>query len=260
VVIATLEKEGRNPNAYNLAGIMRDAFYDLGPGFGFEAAGEEKWRQAVDTHRRPFGVGDMVRVVVEQKDGRLEHHYGRIDHFQKTNGGRYRGTPTRPAFAYIELEHWNAYRAKISEVTAIHDDFEVFREWSDVHRGALNKEGYFYCLRCASYTYKGARVMLVHKVSGQRVRVCDECFGDGSDQMARLGYEVVCTERMCQDTVEKLTANPELIVDPASDSYYQKSEGEIYREWADLFAWLVPAPAAALYEQWKAAQQQAVAA
>ncbi|MFD9815188.1 hypothetical protein [Streptomyces sp. NPDC059080] len=257
VVIATLEKEGRNPSAYNIAGIMRDAFYDRGRGYGYGAESEEKWREAVTKYRKAFRIGDMVRVVVERDSGHREHHYGRIAHFLKANGGLYRGTPVRPHSAYIELEHYNAYRAPLSEVTPVLDDFEIFREWSDVHRGAMNPNGYFHCLRCASYTYKGAKVMIVHKVSGERVRLCDECFGD--DEMARLGYEVVCSERRGRETVELLTAKPELIIEPAADSMYEKSDGEHLREWADYFGWLVPAAAAELYAQWKA-ERQAVAA
>ncbi|WP_405824123.1 hypothetical protein OG705_28920 [Streptomyces sp. NBC_00838] len=65
VVIATLKKEGHNPSDYNNAGIMRDAFYDRGPGNGYGAESEERLRKAVTEHRRKFGVGDMVRVVLE---------------------------------------------------------------------------------------------------------------------------------------------------------------------------------------------------
>lgn len=257
LVIETLEKEGRNPNAYNIAGIMRDAFYDRGPGYGYGAESEEKWRQAVDKHRRPFGLGDMVRVVVTADDGSTEHHYGRIAHFRKANGGGYRGTPVRPHSAYVELMHRSGYTATLSEVTPALDDFEITREFSDIHRDAPNPDGYYRCLRCGGHTYKGAEVMIVHKVSGQRVRLCKGCFSD--DELAALGHQVMSYGRLGRQTIAELTANPELLIGPASDSYYEKSDGEIYREWADCFPWLVPGPAAELYAQWKT-NQQAVAA
>lgn len=250
VIIDTLKKEGRNPEAYNIAGIARDAFTPRGPGKGFSAALDtEVWRKAVEKHRRPFVVGDLVRVVVEAAGGHTEHHYGKITHFRKANGGSYRGTPVKPHSALVELVHCTGRTVPLAKITAALDDFEIVRDWSDVHRGALNPDGYFKCLRCAFRSYKGAKVMIVHRVSGQRVRLCDECFGD--EELAELGHQVMFYERNGRDTIAALTANPELLTGPASDSYYEKSEGESYREWADAFPWLVPAEAAELYKQWK---------
>ncbi|WP_369042297.1 hypothetical protein [Streptomyces sp. Midd1] len=259
VIVDTLKAEGRNPDAYNIAGIARDAFHDRGRGYGYGARGEEEWRLAVDKHRRPFGVGDMVRVVVTTKDGDTEHHYGKIHQFRKANGGIYRGRPVKPHSAYIELDHHTSgWLGPLTDVTPALDDFEIVREWGEIHRGALNGDGYFKCRRCAWRSYKGAEVMIVHKVSNQRVRLCADCFKD--HEVAELGHQVMFYGRNGRQTIAELTEKPELITGPASDSHYEKSDGECYREWADLFAWMVPAEAAALYAQWKEKQSAVVAA
>ncbi|MFD7853510.1 hypothetical protein ACFV6B_04330 [Streptomyces microflavus] len=254
-IIATLEREGRNPNSYNVAGIMRDAFCDLGPEYGYRAESEEKWHQAVEAHRRPFGVGDLVRVVVTTKSETDEHHYGRITQFRKANGGFYRGRPVKPHSAYVELDHHHksGWLGPLTEVSLARDDFEIVREWGEIHRGALNGD-WFRCLRCGAGSYKGAEVMIVHKVSGQRIRLCAACFND--DEVAALGHQVMFHGRNGQQTVAELTENPELITGSAGDSPYAKTDGEIYREWADCFPWLVPAAAAELYAQWR--EQQGV--
>lgn len=52
VTEATLRMEGRDPADYNVAGIMRDAFYSRGSGYGYGAAPEADWRTAVARHQR----------------------------------------------------------------------------------------------------------------------------------------------------------------------------------------------------------------
>ena len=52
VTEATLRMEGRDPAGYNVAGIMRDAFYDRGPGYGYGAQSAETWNAAVARHKR----------------------------------------------------------------------------------------------------------------------------------------------------------------------------------------------------------------
>ena len=52
VTEATLRMEGRDPADYSVAGIMRDAFYNRGPGYGYGAAPEAEWRAAVTRHRK----------------------------------------------------------------------------------------------------------------------------------------------------------------------------------------------------------------
>ncbi|MFK0179582.1 hypothetical protein ACIQVR_26850 [Streptomyces xanthochromogenes] len=250
IIVSTLEKEGRNPNAYNIAGIARDAFYNRGPGWGYGAESEEKWRAAVDKHRRPVALGDLVRVQVTTKTGHTEAHYGKITQFRKANGGMYRGRPVKPHSVYVELDHHTSgWLGPLAEVTPALDDFEITREWSKVHEGCMSLDSAYRCLRCGSFSYKSARVMAVHTVSNLRVRLCEECFND--DELGRLGHETLSYERMGRQTIAELTKNPELITEPSSNSRYEKSDGEMYREWADAFPWLVPAKAAELYAAWK---------
>lgn len=259
VIIDTLKAEGRNPDAYNIAGITRDAFSPRSDGGYSAALDPEVWRAAVDKHRRPYGIGDMVRVVVTTKDGHTEHHYGKISQFRKANGGIYRGRPVKPHSAYVELDHHTSgWLGPLAEATPALDDFDIVREWGEIHRGVLNGDGYYRCRRCAWRSYKGAEVMIVHKVSGQRVRLCEECFND--DELASLGHDVMFYGRNSQQTIAELTEKPELITIPASDSLFEKSDGETYREWADCFPWLVPAEAAELHAQWKENLSAAVAA
>lgn len=52
VTIGTLRMEGRDPAAYSIAGIMREAFYSRGAGYGYGAAEEQIWRDAVARHRK----------------------------------------------------------------------------------------------------------------------------------------------------------------------------------------------------------------
>lgn len=257
VITDTLKAEGRNPDSYNIAGIARDAFTPRAGGGYSAALDPEVWRAAVAKHRRPFGIGDLVRVEVTTEDGRTERHYGKILQFRKVNGGLYRRRPVKPHSAYIELDHATAWRGPLTEVTPALDDFDVVREWGEIHRGALNGDGYFKCLRCAWRSYKGAEVMLVHKASGQRVRLCEECFTD--DEVAGLGHQVMFYERNAKDTIAELTEHPELITGPASDSMFERSDGELYREWADVFPWMVPAKAAEKYTEWKEQHAQVAA-
>ncbi|WP_093802193.1 hypothetical protein [Streptomyces sp. Wb2n-11] len=242
---------GREPSAYNIAGIARDAFTARSGGGYSASLDAEAWPAAVDKHRRPFGLGDLVRVEVTTKTGHTELHYGKISQFRKANGGIYRGRPVKPHSVYVELDHHTnaGWLCPLTEVTPAIDDFEVTREWSEVHQGCLSWDSAYRCLRCGSFSYKSARVMAVHRVSGQRVRLCEECFTD--DELGRLGHEVMFYERNSRQTITELTENPELIAEAASDSYYGKSDGEVYREWADAFPWMVPVKAAELYAAWK---------
>jgi hypothetical protein len=52
VTISTLQMEGRDPAHYSIAGIVRDAFYARGAGYGYGAADEQTWRDAVARHRK----------------------------------------------------------------------------------------------------------------------------------------------------------------------------------------------------------------
>lgn len=59
VTEATLRMEGRDPADYSIPGIMRDAFYARGAGYGYGAGSEADWNAAVTRHRkrRPGGKG-----------------------------------------------------------------------------------------------------------------------------------------------------------------------------------------------------------
>lgn len=259
-ITETLMAEGREPSAYNIAGIARDAF-TVRSGGGYSAPLDaEVWRATVDKHRRPFGLGDLVRVEVTTKTGHTELHYGKISQFRKANGGIYCGRPVKPHSVYVELDHHTngGWLCALTEVTPAIDDFEIIRDWSTIHEGCLSSDSTHKCLRCGAHTYKGARVMAVHKVSGQRIRLCAECFND--DELGRLGHQVMFYERNGRQTITELAENPELITEPTCDSYYEKSDGDVYREWADAFPWLVPDKAAELYAAWKEQTRASVAA
>ncbi|MFF4699877.1 hypothetical protein [Streptomyces chattanoogensis] len=244
VVIATLEKEGRNPNAYNIAGIMRDAFYDQGPGYGYGVESEEKWRAAVDQHRRPYGIGDLVRVVLEA-NGLTEHHYGKIESFRKPNGGLYKGQPVKPHAAYVVLTEIGGRIVPVCELTQAEDDFDVITDRAEVHRGATEYMDWYYkCLGCGSATYKAAEVKIVHKASGQCVRLCRDC--NRPERMGWLGHRIMWDGRSNKKTIFELRENPGLIAGPADDD-----NADSYRQWADCFPYLVPAEAAELYAAWK---------
>lgn len=249
-IVEKLTAEEREPSAYNITGIARDAFTVRSSG-GYDAALEaEAWRTAVDKHRRPYGIGDLVRVTVSTSSGHVELHYGKISQFRKANGGAYRGRPVKPHSVYVELDHHTSgWLGPLTDTTPVLDDFEIVREWGAIHHGANNGDGYYRCLRCGLHSCKGAKVMIVHKISNQRVRLCEECFTD--DELGRLGHEVMFYERHSRQTIAELTDNPEAITEPESGSSYEKSDGQVYREWADAFPWMVPAAAAALYAAWR---------
>lgn len=248
VIIETLEMEGRNPNAYNIAGIARDAFYFKGHRAGFGAHDNTTWRTAVERHKKPYAIGDMVRVVLEIH-GLTEHHYGKIVQFRKANGGTYRGTPVKPYSVYVELLEHGARAVPLLEVTPAEDDFETITDYSEVHRGAMNGDGYFRCLDCGGNTYKGAEVKVVHKASGQCVRLCNAC--DDIDRRVRLGHSVMWDGRHSKTTIFQLRENPALITGPADDH-----DADSYRQWADALPYLVPAEAAELYVKWRQERRQ----
>lgn len=73
----TLRMEGRNPADYNVSGIMRDAFYARGPGYGYGAAPEQEWRDAVTRHRkrssRPVSVQrKRAECIMDSRHNRCE--------------------------------------------------------------------------------------------------------------------------------------------------------------------------------------------
>ncbi|WP_329142797.1 hypothetical protein OIU91_04110 [Streptomyces sp. NBC_01456] len=206
-----------------------------------------------------FAVGDLVGFDIETDDGFTERHYATIEQFRKRDGNNYRRKPTQPYAAFLAPEHSSTQVLPLTKLTQAVDDFEIITDHSTIHADAREwNDWYFKCLRCGGFTYKGAEVMAIHKQSGQRVRLCNDCYKP--EELARLGHHVMFYGRDSREIIAALTANPEPLVGPARDSYYEKSEGESYREWADAFPWLVPVPAAELYEQWKGERDRASAA
>jgi len=53
VVTDTLVMEGRDPKDYYVPRIIKDAFYDRGPGWGWGAHDADTWHTAVARHQRP---------------------------------------------------------------------------------------------------------------------------------------------------------------------------------------------------------------
>ncbi|MFC4506683.1 MULTISPECIES: hypothetical protein [Streptomyces] len=206
-----------------------------------------------------FSIGDLVRFDLETAQGFTEQHYATIEQFRKRDRNNYRRPPTNPYAAFLAPEHASTQVLPLAKLTPAVDDFEIVTDPTAVHAGAGEWNDYHYrCLRCARYSYKSAQVMAVHKKSGQRVRLCDDCFEPR--ELALLGHEVLWYQRNSKDSVLALRASPELITGAASNSFYEKSEGESYREWADAFPWLVPGPAAELYKKWKEEQRASATA
>ncbi|MGW6604839.1 hypothetical protein [Streptomyces sp. NPDC055036] len=242
-----MRKEGRGPERYDIEGIARDAFYSRGAFSGFGARDAQAWRKAVERHRKRHAIGDMVRVVLDV-DGLTEHHFGRISQFRRADGQCYRRKPVSPHAAYVELLEHAARTVPLGEVTPAEDDFEIITDWAEIHRGAMNGDGYFRCLDCGGRTYKGAEVKVVHKASGQCVRLCGSCYD--MDRQVRLGISVMWDARRSKQTIFELRDNPELIAGPVGNY-----DADLYRQWADALPYLVPVEAAELYEMWKEQQR-----
>ena len=56
VIVATLWAEGRDPTAFNVSGLVRDAFTHAGH-YSWRAKTEEEWRAAVVKHQRTANGG-----------------------------------------------------------------------------------------------------------------------------------------------------------------------------------------------------------
>lgn len=63
VITRTLQREGRNPEDYDIESIRRDAFYDRGAPYGYGAREESVWRAAVTKHRKPVSLTAFKRKV-----------------------------------------------------------------------------------------------------------------------------------------------------------------------------------------------------
>ncbi|MFG2525316.1 hypothetical protein [Streptomyces sp. NPDC048527] len=204
-----------------------------------------------------FSIGDLVRFEIETDDGFTERHYAIVDQFRKRDGSFYRRTPTKPFATFLEPEHTHTQVLPLSHLTPAVDDFEITDDRTVINKDAGPWIDYTYkCLRCAAYTYKAADIMAIHKQSNQRVRLCNGCWKPY--EPALLGHQALLYQRDCKTTILELRAAPELLTGPADTSLYGRADADTYREWADTFPWLVPAPAAELYKKWK--EQRASAA
>lgn len=67
VIKATLQAEGRDPEAYNVSGIVRDAFYSAGY-YGWRAQPEPHWHAAVTRHKRSSNGGVRRGRVPRARD------------------------------------------------------------------------------------------------------------------------------------------------------------------------------------------------
>lgn len=238
-----LAAEGRNPRDYNITGILRDAFERLDGGRGYRALPGEAWQAAVREHRRGFAIGDLVRVVVGSR-GLSELHYGRIKHYRRANGGTYQQNPVEPHSAYVDLPYHSPQIVRLSELTDPLDDFDIVRDFTGVHHSAPSSERSALCLCCGVISGKGAAVMIVHKVSSMRVRLCNGCFGE--EELASLGNHVMALQRRSKQIIVSLTKDPGVIAGP--DNAYV---GSFYRKWADTYPWMVPTAAAEQYARWQ---------
>ncbi|MFJ9901187.1 hypothetical protein ACIQPR_48605 [Streptomyces sp. NPDC091280] len=206
-----------------------------------------------------FSIGDMVRFEIEVDDGLTERHYATVDQYRKRDGNCYRSKPANPFAAFLEPEHTHRRVLPMARLTPAVDDFEVINDRSVINKDAGSWTDYYYkCLRCASFTYRAADVMAIHKQSNLRIRLCDECWKPY--ELALLGHQALTYQRLSKNTILELRAAPELITGPVDTSAYGKSEADTYREWADAFPWLVPGPAGELYAQWKEQRSACTAA
>ncbi len=243
-----LEWEGRDPERYNIDGIVRDAWVN---GNG----SDEVWKAAVEKHHIRFMVGDWVRITVEVEDGFTEHHYGLIENFRKPNGSFYRRNVAKPYAAFLQPEHTRSHVVPLSELVAEIEDFEIVTEWSQVHEGGpQHNYGVYQCIGGHGPYPPPATLMVIHKVSGRKKRFCDAC--NTPEKRAGLADEALMYQRNAKQTILKLRVNPTLITGPVTDhrEVWEKSDADVYREFADTFPWLVPAKAAEMYAAWKEQQ------
>lgn len=243
--------ENRDPERYDIDGIVRDAWVN-GDG------SDEVWKSAVEKHFKRFLVGDWVRVTVEVEDGFTEHHYGPIENFRKPDGNYYRRNVAKPYAAFLHPEYTRSHVVPLGELIEEITDFEIVTDWSTVHEGGpKHNYGVYSCAGMHGPYPPPANVMVIHKVSGRKKRFCDAC--NIPEQRTGLAHEALNYQRNAKKTILELRADPTLITGPASDVNWDKSPAEQYRDWADVFPWLVSAPAAELYAQWKETQGAPVA-
>ncbi|MGW3273611.1 hypothetical protein ACWDFH_19375 [Streptomyces kronopolitis] len=245
--------EKRDPDRYNIDAIVRDAWIN-----GNGSA--ETWKAAVEKHFKRFMVGDWVRLTVETEDGFTEHHYGPIENFRKPGGNHYRREVATPYAAFVHPEHTRSHVVPLADVVEEIKDFEIITEWSEVHEGGPEHNyGVYHCMGAHGPYPPPAKVMVIHKLSGRKRRFCDDC--NTPDYRSRFADEALMYQRNLKSTILELRADPTLITGPSANArqVWDNSPADQYRDFADAFPWLVPAPAAELYQQWKETQSAPVA-
>ncbi|NUR01546.1 MAG: hypothetical protein HOY79_34960 [Streptomyces sp.] len=249
-----LEGEGLDPERYNIDGIIRDAWIN---GNGSEVA----WEAAVEKHHIRFRAGDWVRITVETEDGFTEHHYGPIENFRRPDGNFYRRNIAKPHAAFVRPEYTHSQVVPLADLAEEINDFEIVTEWDRVHEdGPKHNYGVYQCNGMHGPYPPPATVMVIHKLSGQKKRFCDDC--NTPQQRAGLADEALHYQRNAKQMILELRADPTLITGPRTDlrEMWEKTDADVYREWAEVFPWLVPAPAAELYKKWKEEQRASAAA
>ncbi|MEU0214050.1 hypothetical protein ABZ281_02635 [Streptomyces sp. NPDC006265] len=253
-LVYLVEWEGRDPQRYNVDGIIRDAWIN---GNGSDAV----WKESVERHHIRFLVGDWVRITVEAEDGFTEHHYGPIENFRKPGGSFYKRHVAKPYAAFVHPEYTRSHVVPLADLVEEINDFEIITEWSEVHKGGpQHNYGVYQCIGIHGPYPPPATTLVIHKVSGRKKRFCDAC--NTPQQRAGLADEALMYQRNAKSTILELRADPTLITGPTADPgrLWDKTPADECRSWADVFPWLVPAPAAELYKQWKEAQRASVAA
>lgn len=248
-----LALEKRDPNRYDIDGIVRDAWIN-----GNGSA--ETWKAAVEKRFKRFMIGDWVRITVEDTDGLTEHHYGMIENFRRPDGNFYRRRVAKPHAAFLHPEHTRSHIVPLVDLVEEVNDFQIITEWHEVHEGGpAHNYGVYSCLGGHGPYPPPATVMVVHTVAGRRKRFCGDC--NTPEQRARLGHEALMYQRNTKKVILELREDPTLITGPTADPHdpWETTPADEYRSWADAFPWLVPGPAAERYARWKETQNAPVA-
>ncbi|ONK13265.1 hypothetical protein [Streptomyces sp. MP131-18] len=189
-------------------------------------------------------TGDIVRVVVDI-DGHTEHHFGVVERLVKKDGTPCRRKTSTPYAAVVSTFHAGTYRRPLSEITPEITDFEIITDHAEVHRGGPEHNyGIFHCMGCPRPFPMPADLMVIHKPSGNRRRLCTTHHTPYN--RAQLGAQALFEERGSRQSVAQLTEQPDLITGPLDDY-----ESNSLRSWADTFPRLVPDEAARKYAAWK---------
>ncbi|MGW0897503.1 hypothetical protein ACWD0G_10975, partial [Streptomyces goshikiensis] len=197
-------------------------------------------------------VGDTVRVTLSVEELQ-EDHFGTVRGFFKKDRKPYKRPTSKPYGVIVETHH--AYRAwvRLDEVFKVQDDFDVITDWHEVHKGAMEFQNWTYhCMGCArtrpTWMVGHATVLVIHKLSGVRERLCTE--HHNTESLVRLGESAMWDVRRAKTTLFELRENPELL---RGDT----DEADLYRQVAECILWALPPEARAVYDELTAAKTPA---